>query len=900
VASVVVGTSILHYRIIRPIGSGGMGIVYEAEDTKLGRHVALKFLPPQLADDAAALERFQREARAASALNHPNICTIYAIEEANGARFIAMELLEGDSLDRRIGSTPLSWDALITTATQVADALAAAHARGIIHRDIKPANIFIANDGRARVLDFGIAKVTAHLGAQAETVGESRIQEALTGAGATIGTIAYMSPEQARGEDLDARTDIFSFGAVLYEMFTGCRAFEGKTTAVVFNKILEANPVRPQEINPSLPPKLEDIVLRALEKDPELRYQSAADVRSDLKRLQRDATTGRLAFVPPGPASVATPISSGAVLVAEARRHKGLAGAGVVTLLALTAAGAYGGYSWFSNREDQRPLAVRPSARAIPSRITSSGDVAGCASISPHGKYVVYCDFTGELKLRQVATGAVVDLGRYHGATAFSPDSDHVYVTVTSSENPSGVLLDIPSLGGDPVRIATHLSGAVGVSPDGQRLAFIRLDTARHESSIISADVRGGDQRTIATSSLDEMWFEEVGVSWSPNGKWLSANQATTIGGYHMRAVVVDVESGKVTALGSRKWGAVGRTVWLGNDTVLFSAREHATGTFQFWMVQYPGGEAVQLTNDTRGFDQQSVSVAADGTSLAAIQITTVGNIFSTNADATAPLEQWTSGARFDGGAPMGHMPGSGMALLPSGRLFYESSDGADMNIWSIDAPGRRPRLVTQGYAENPSTPRDGSFVAYQAIHDGRYRIWRANADGNEPRVLSHADDDIGPLVSPDGRWIYYWAPATFKVMRMASDSGDATVLSDLAVAPAALSADGRELLVRTMDTALKESHFLLDAETGAVKAKLDLGVDGVTFGRRPDLLTFLQNTDGVGNLWERPIAGGASRSLTKFTSGRIFGFTYSADRSRLFISRGQRSGDIVVLRDFR
>ncbi|MDQ3420775.1 MAG: protein kinase, partial [Acidobacteriota bacterium] len=684
--TITAGTRILHYRIIRAIGSGGMGVVYEAEDTRLDRHVALKFLPPGLAADAAALERFKREARAASALNHPNICTIYAIEDANGARFIAMELLEGESLDRRIANQPLSWDALVSSGTQIADALAAAHARGIVHRDIKPANIFLTKDGRAKVLDFGIAKIAPQGAAQAETVDATSAQQALTNAGATVGTIAYMSPEQARGDELDARTDIFSLGAVLYEMSTGRRAFEGKTTAVVFNNILESSPPAPRELNPSLPPKLEDVILRALEKDPELRYHSAADLRGDLKRLKRDATAGRLAFIPPAPASASTPRSSGAVIVAEARRHKGLAGTLAVTLLVGTAAAAYGAYSWLNPGTS---LSATPTpqqlARTVPARLTTSGDVRGCGSISPDGKYVVYCDFAGELKLRQVATGAVVVLGKYIGDTTFSPDSDHVYVSMKSAAEPAGVLVKIPALGGDAERIATRLDGTVGVSPDGQRIAFVRLDHAKREATIVSVSVRGGDERTIATSSLESTWFDAVGMSWSPDGKSLSAAQSTIVGGYRMRPVIVDVASGKVTTLGSRTWPNVGRSVWLpGSTAILFAAREHLAGTYQFYIAGLVDGEVSQITNDTRGFGNQSVSVTADGTTLATVQTETVGNLWSTNADATAPLEQWTSGARFDGG--------SGVAPMPGGRLLYGSNDGSETSIWSVDGPGGRPR----------------------------------------------------------------------------------------------------------------------------------------------------------------------------------------------------------------
>src|ERR1700728_2309778 len=485
----MIGETISHYRILDALGSGGMGRVFRAEDTRLGRQVALKFLSAELMREPAALERFQREARAASSLNHPAICTIYDVGEHNGRPYLVMEVLEGQTLRERIGGRPMATDALLDFGAQIADALDAAHSRGIIHRDINPANIFITSRGQAKILDFGLAKqsATRRVG-EAVGAGNSLTQPTtdnlfLTSPGSAIGTVAYMSPEQARGEDLDARPDLFSLGAVLYEMATGQAAFNGNTSAVIFDSILNRTPAAPTSLNPNVPPRLEEIIGKSLEKDRELRYQTAAELRGDLKRLKRDSDSGRAAsgsgsawagsgggarsdsYPAPSAATAASASAqtAAAALIPPRSGWRTLAKIAPL-ILALVAIVAL-----FLHYRTPRHESPSSFSQMTITPVTSTGNIHSVA-ISSDGKWLCYVADERDshaIWIRQLATGSTVQVeigspGEIEGLT-FSLDGNYLYFVKQDESAGLGTLFQVPSLGGSPHQVIADVDSPISL-----------------------------------------------------------------------------------------------------------------------------------------------------------------------------------------------------------------------------------------------------------------------------------------------------------------------------------------------------------------------------------------------------------------------------------------------------
>ena len=871
-----------------------MGTVWMAEDMQLGRRVALKFLSEELAGNQQALERFKQEARNASALNHPNICTIYEIGEENGEYFIAMEFIEGEPLDRYLERRRLDLQEQLDLAIQIADALDAAHTNGIIHRDIKPANILVTSRGQAKILDFGLAKLVAagRAAAQPTYVGSMDAPEHLTSPGIAVGTIAFMSPEQARGKDLDARTDLFSYGAVLYDMATGKIPFDGETTAVIFDQILNRDPVPPLEANPQLPPKLDEIIRTALEKDRDLRYQSAAEMRAELKRLKRDTSSGRVALPVTGRAeaqrSAATraAASSSAAPVPAPRGRKVLfAALGGVVLLALAAVAYF---------VLNRPRGFNLQNMKI-TQLTETGN-AGAAALSPDGRYVVYVLVDGSqesLWVRQVATGGNVqvlapDQVRFV-AVSFTPDGNYImFVRSDKATTNYHYLYQMPVLGGTPRQLVRDVDSAPTFSPDGQEIAYTRgVLGPIAANDILVARADGSGERVV----VEHRGFNagQVNVAWSPDGR----NLAFVVGAYTENSTqwvlfIASVKTGEKTEL--HRFSMPARALaWLPDGSGLLVIADDQSVRGQIWFVSYPKGEVSHFTNDLSNYDLCCLDLTRDSGSLVARQDMLSSDVWVSKPDG-ADAKQITSGEP------------SGLGLGWLGDKVVAGSQRGRWRVMNPDGSGNAPVLGEHDPYLALAVCNDGKHLVYSTFRDGAFELWRADPDGSNPlKLVRHAVVGAA-LCMPDSKSVIYAASGA--VWRVSLDGGTPEK-TDLPFGQFGFSNDGKLMYYVSQKIeggAFQGKIIVVPAAGGAPLAAVDMpyGMQSPRFTPDNKAIAFLLTRNRATNIWQQPLSGGPLAQVTHFPSGDMFAFSWSNDGKQLAFSRGSRKTDVVMMSNFR
>jgi serine/threonine protein kinase/Tol biopolymer transport system component len=865
------GTRLGCYQIVAFASSGGMGDIYLARDTRLGRKVAIKVLPPVLSGDDVPLQRFMAEARAISALNHPNILTIYDFSQQDDMTYIVSEWVEGVQLREQIDG--LSQHTAIRYACQIASALEAAHTVGIVHRDIKPENIMIRPDGLVKVLDFGLAKVVRPDGLPNASWPGVMQDAPHTTPGLVLGTANYMSPEQVRGLPADQRSDLWGWGVVLYEMLSGHAPFSGETQGDILGNILHLDPPPPCKDR-----RLNHVVHRCLCKDPETRWQTMSDVLGQMEHVNVHGASGHR-LEAPMPERLLSTASSSVV-------GQWLLWAGLICLLTLAGVGVLRVYE--STR--RKPFQVDRI-----SRLTTSGNVLQ-VTLSPDGTYVAYASgdhASQQLRLLQVATLADSERLRVNDGTitgiTFSLDQRFIYYVVTRDGN--GTLYRMSMLSGSPRVVASDIDSAVSFAPSGDRYTFSRLDGAHGRDSLIVRDVDTESERVLATVLAPR--YLASGPLWMPDGKHVMVTTYEEAGASsgRTRFLSVDAESGQMEYGQPFSWYTDGAPAYLSNDRLLIPGRVDGSSQVQLFEAAWREGKAEPLTHESSGYLQ--IDGARKEGQFVALQSDHVSSMWLLSDPAAKAVHLSIAGNRLRYVAWMG-----------PGALISQTELSGSSNLLRIDANNGSNEVIGSNLAVDgtPATTIGSPYLVVSIARGGAYHLWRSLKDGSKLVRLTKGDYiETSPALSPDGRSVAFTSSRSgmMTLWRVPVDGGEPVQLTRYATSRPEYSPDGNFIACEYAEhLADGWKVAILDAQTGAVKAMMP----GVPAGSRfhwskdGDALLFVATKDGISNLWKYPIHGGSAEQMTHFMEDRIFDFAPSPEDASIALIRGSEMSDVVLI----